>query len=168
MKPFWLYTDIQPALGRSDVYLAVTNFAAEPEPFRELLHFPDMDGAFVGVLASRVARLELESDIIPRLSNSGIHDGRYFLAFSLGRLSTAPALSLPRRPVPSSFWEQLDDGLRALHAAGLTYGHLRNDTVAITDRGAPLLFDVTGLRSVKKQSSAEDFAAMEALRERLA
>lgn len=165
MKPFWLYTDIQPALDRSDVFLAVTKYAAEPEPYRDLLHFP-IDQVLVPMVGRRLAKLELRSDVIPRLTNLGLQEERYFLAYTLGRLSVAPSLSLLRKPVPAAFWSQLQNGLTELHSQGLSYGHLRADTVAITDRGAPLLFDLTSLRSVEKQAPDVDIAAMSALQAR--
>ena len=166
MKPFWLYTDIQPALDRADIFLAVTKYADEPEPYRDLLHFPNIDPALVPVLGRRLAKLAPGSEVIPRLTNLGLEEERYFFAYTLGRLNVAPSLRVFRRPVPPSFWPQLQQGLKALHDQGLGYGHLREDTVAITDRGAPLLFDLTSLRSVDKQPSDVDIAAMTALEAR--
>jgi len=107
VKPFWLYSDIEPALGRADVFLAITRYAAEPEPYRDLLHFPEIEQVLVPMLARRLHQLELPSGIIPRLTNGGLQEERYFLAFTLGRLSAAPTLSRLRKPVPAHFWAQL-------------------------------------------------------------
>jgi hypothetical protein len=166
VRPFGLYTDIQPALDRPDIFLAVTKYAEEPEPYRDLLHFPTIEKVLVPLLFRRLAKLEVQSDAIPRLSNLGLQEERYFLAYTLGRLSVAPSLRLLCRPVPPSFWPQLHQGLEALHSQGLSYGHLREDSVAITDQGTPLLFDLTGLRSVEKQPSDVDIAARGALEAR--
>lgn len=167
MKPFGLYSDIEPVLGRTDVFLAITTYAAEPEPYRDLLHFPDIEPALVPSLARRLHQLELPSGIVPRLTNVGLQEERYFLAFTLGRLSVAPTLSTIRKPVPAYFWEQLREGLKELHGHGLTYGHLREETVAITNRGGPVLFDATALRSVGKQPPDVDTEAFNSLRARL-
>ncbi len=166
MKPFGLYSDIQPALDRPDVFLAVTKYADEPEPCRDLLHFPDIEQVRILFLGRRLAKLELRSEVIPRLTNMGLQDDRYFFAYTLGRLSVAPNLRILRRPVPTAFWSQLQDGLKALHSQGLSYGHLREDTVAITDRGAPFLFDLTSLRSIEKQLPDGDVVAASKLQTR--
>lgn len=165
MKPFGLYTEIVPALDRSDTFLTTTTYAAEPEPYRDLLYFPG-DQQYVAVLASRVVRLKLASGIIPPLTNVGLEEGRYFLAFTLGRVSSVPTLLPLRGPVSEPFWQRLGAGLRDLHDRGLTYGRLDARTVAQTVNGAPLLFDVMGLRSVDTQPPDVDWAAFRLLRER--
>jgi hypothetical protein len=166
MKPFWLYTDIRPALDRLDAFLATTTYAAEPEPHRDLLHFPNIDPGCFPLLARRIHYLKGGSRIIPPLLNLGLHDGRDFLAYGLGPMSTAPTLRPLRGPVPDPFWRLLLEGLRNLHSHGFTYGRLAADTVARTDRGEPMLFDLTALRSVEGQRPDVDLAAFRALRER--
>jgi hypothetical protein len=121
MNPFWLYTEIEPALGRSDVFLAVTNYSGEPEPHRDLLHFPEIDEGLVPLLARRLA-----------------------------------------------FWAALEAGLGELYSFGCTYGHLREETVAITNQGTPLLYDTMALRLVRNQPPTVDWTAFRALRSRLA
>ena len=167
MEPFGLYVEIEPALQCPDVFLTVTRYAAEPEPYRDLLHFPQ-EQALLGLLSSRFVKLELTSGIFPRLTNIGLHQERLFFAFSLGRVSVALTPRRLSRPVTPMFWQQLEDGLSELHRQGVTYGHLREDTVAMTDARTPFLFDITGLRSVKKQPPDVDFAAARALRQRWA
>jgi hypothetical protein len=166
VEPFGLYSDIRPTLDRSDTFLATTTYAAEPEPHRDLLHFPDVDPLYFLARSRWIHRLKGVTRIIPPLLNVGLHGGRYFLAYGLGPLSTAPTLHPLRGPVRDPFWELLVEGLRNLHSHGFTYGRLAADTVARTDRGEPMLFDLTALRSVEGQRPDVDLAAFRALRER--
>jgi len=166
VKPFHLYTDIQPALQRPDVFLAITKYAKEPEAYRDLLHFPSRESINVFWVARNLLQLEVPSEVIPRLTNVGLQEERSFLAFTLCRLSVAPDLYPLRRPVPPSFWPALHDGLKVLHNQGFSYGHLRDDTVAVTDGGAPLLFDFMGMRSVAKQPPQADIEALTTLQAR--
>jgi hypothetical protein len=166
MQPFWLYSEVAPVLGRSDLFVTVTKYEAEPDPYRDLLHFPG-DPSRVPMLGRTLHQLTLRSGIIPPLVNVGIHEERHFFAFSLGLLRNAPAILPLQAPVAERFWSALAEGLADLHRRGYSYGHLREDTVAITDRGAPLLFETTAIRSLRAQPPEVDIAALQALRARV-
>ena len=168
MTPFGLYVEIAPTMGRADLSLTVTKYAGEAEPYRDLLHFPPTEQLHIPLLARRLSKLRLRSGVVPPLINVGIQEERYFFAFSLGRLSAAPDILPLRPPVPEPYWERLRVGLEELHGCGYTYGHLGWETAAITDRGAPLLFDLTSLRTVEAQPIEVDENSLKALRERLA
>jgi len=177
MRPFHIYVDVEPTLDRVDVFLATAKYSAEPEPYSELLIFPTVERARI----LRVARLHTELDYkcIPRCINVGTNEGRYFYSLSLGPMSTAPKLSPLRQPILDSFWKELGDALEGLHKQGWAHGDLSADTIAISDQGHPVLYDLLSVRRTTPSSltfsvetdpslrARRDWEALAALRARL-
>ena len=165
MQPFWLYVEIQPTLDRPDVFLATTKFSAEPEPYRDLLLFPEAEPGHVMMVARLHHRLRCRG--VPPLGNMGTNEGRYFYDLGLGLAKAAPKLSPVRAPVPGSFWGELRQALDELHQHGFVHGNVREHTIAVTDQGAPVLFDLLSAQPASSVGRRSDWAALDAMRRRV-
>lgn len=143
------YENLEPFRGRSDFFTATRVYPAESATVRSFLLrvAAEQDAEAVARLLRQAKLLaQLQSPCIPRLTDMGHHDGRWYLAF----LIDSPLRMLP---VPggdgSAIVRHLAEALGHMHDHGLAHRGLCPSAVALNPTGTPLLFDLWWLGRFK-------------------